>query len=115
MEVTRTIAAARHPRRGLAALTEPERLREWFANDVELDLRRGWRGVSRWRTASRGARSLDEVDEGERLVLALGGRRPGRARRSATRPPGRACSSAKPRPEWGVALELEACAAWAIA
>ena len=30
------------------ALTSPERLREWFANDVELDLRPGGAGTFRW-------------------------------------------------------------------
>ena len=31
-----------------AAITEADRLEEWFANDVELDLREGGEGVFRW-------------------------------------------------------------------
>jgi uncharacterized protein YndB with AHSA1/START domain len=48
------------------ALTEAERLEQWFANDVELDLERG-EGVFRWESGERRRAELDEVEPGRRL------------------------------------------------
>ena len=35
------------------ALTEPERLQDWFANEVEVDLRPGGAASFRWSTSSK--------------------------------------------------------------
>jgi uncharacterized protein YndB with AHSA1/START domain len=54
-----------------AALTEPERLEEWFANDVELDARPGGAGVFRWSNGEERRAVVEAVDPEERLELAL--------------------------------------------
>ena len=52
-----------------AALTDPRRLEEWFANDVELDLRPGGAARFRWGNGeSRGA-TVTEVEPEERLAF----------------------------------------------
>ncbi len=48
MEVKREIILPAEPDEVWSALTEPERLEEWFANDVELDPEPGGEGVFRW-------------------------------------------------------------------
>ena len=48
MHVEREIVVPESPEELWEALTEPERLEEWFANDVELDPRPGGEGVFRW-------------------------------------------------------------------
>ena len=40
MEIEREIVLPVPPEEAWEALTEPERLEEWFANEVELDVRR---------------------------------------------------------------------------
>jgi uncharacterized protein YndB with AHSA1/START domain len=51
------------------ALTRPERLREWFANEVELDVRPGGRGVFRWGDGSLRRAFVDAVEEERRLAF----------------------------------------------
>jgi uncharacterized protein YndB with AHSA1/START domain len=52
-----------------AALTDPRQLEEWFANDVELDLRPGGAARFRWGNGeSRGA-TVTEVEPEERLAF----------------------------------------------
>jgi uncharacterized protein YndB with AHSA1/START domain len=51
------------------ALTDAERLREWFANEVELDPRPGGSGVFRWGNGEERRAAVEEVEPGERLVL----------------------------------------------
>jgi uncharacterized protein YndB with AHSA1/START domain len=51
------------------ALTEPERLGEWFANDVELDLRPGGSGTFRWDDGSVRHAVVEEVEDGRRLAF----------------------------------------------
>ena len=48
------------------ALTEPERLEEWFANEVELDLETG-EGVFRWDDGSERHAQIDVWDPERRL------------------------------------------------
>ena len=93
MEVTREIVFPASPDEVWEALTDPEQLEEWFANDVELDVREGGDGVFRWddgeerrakvlvvepRRAPRASTgtdegevefTLEEVDEGTRLLV----------------------------------------------
>ncbi len=49
------------------ALTETELLEEWFANEVELDLRPGGSGVFRWGDGSVREATVEEVDPERRL------------------------------------------------
>jgi uncharacterized protein YndB with AHSA1/START domain len=61
MEVRREIILPEAPEDVWEALTEPEQLEEWFANEVELDARPGGRGVFRW----------DDGDERHATVAAI--------------------------------------------
>src|SRR5688572_24260487 len=51
------------------ALTRPERLREWFANDVQLDVRPGGTGVFRWDDGSLRQAVVEDVEEERRLAF----------------------------------------------
>jgi uncharacterized protein YndB with AHSA1/START domain len=51
------------------ALTNPEELEAWFANDVELDLRPGGGAVFRWSNGEERRATLTEVEPGERLAF----------------------------------------------
>ena len=52
-----------------SALTDPERLADWFANDVELELRPGGSGVFRWDDGSVRVAEIDAIEEGERFAF----------------------------------------------
>lgn len=96
------------------AVTEPERLEEWFANDVELDVTPGGRGVFEWENGEVRHAVVEAVDELERLVLRWDDR--GTVELElADDPGGTRVHVRETAPEWGVALELHASAAWAIA
>jgi uncharacterized protein YndB with AHSA1/START domain len=69
MEVEREVTFPSPPEEVWEALTEPERLEEWFANDVELDARPGGEGVFRWDDGEERRATVREVDEPRRLVL----------------------------------------------
>src|SRR3954467_14954987 len=51
------------------ALTDPLRLEEWFANDVELDLRPGGGASFRWGNGEERRATVREVEPGERLAF----------------------------------------------
>jgi uncharacterized protein YndB with AHSA1/START domain len=51
------------------ALTDPERLADWFANDVELDLRVGGGATFRWGNGEERRATVTEVEHGERLAF----------------------------------------------
>ena len=72
------------------ALTEPERLEDWFANDVDLDLRPGG-GVSfRWSNGEERHATVTEVEPGATARVRMGRRRRARSSsRSTTTPTGR--------------------------
>jgi uncharacterized protein YndB with AHSA1/START domain len=69
MEVTREIVFPDSPGEVWEALTDPEQLEEWFANDVELDAREGGDGVFRWDDGEERRAKVLVVEPGERLVL----------------------------------------------
>ena len=69
MEVNREIVVPVEPDEVWDALTDPERLEEWFANDVELDPRPGGAGVFRWDNGEERRATVREAEPGERLVL----------------------------------------------
>jgi uncharacterized protein YndB with AHSA1/START domain len=52
-----------------SALTEAERLAEWFANDVEFDAREGGRAAFRWDNGEERTAVVEEVDPGRHLTL----------------------------------------------
>jgi uncharacterized protein YndB with AHSA1/START domain len=52
-----------------SALTEADRLADWFASEVELDLAPGGRGVFRWENGEERHAVVHEVVEHERLSL----------------------------------------------
>ena len=69
MEVTREIVFPVPPDEVWQALTDPEQLEEWFANDVELEVRQGGKGVFRWGDGEERHATVLEATPGERLVL----------------------------------------------
>jgi uncharacterized protein YndB with AHSA1/START domain len=52
------------------ALTEPARLEDWFANDVELDLRPGGGVTFRWSNGEERQATVIEVEHERRLSFA---------------------------------------------
>jgi uncharacterized protein YndB with AHSA1/START domain len=69
VEVTREIVFPVAPDEVWEALTDPEQLEEWFANDVELDAQEGGEGVFRWDDGEERRATVVEAAPGERLVL----------------------------------------------
>ena len=67
--MTREIVFPASPDEVWAALTDPEQLEEWFANDVELDPHEGGEGVFRWDNGEERRATVVEAAPGERLVL----------------------------------------------
>jgi len=51
------------------ALTEPERLEDWFANDVDLDLRPGGGASFRWSNGEERHAIVTEVEPERRLAF----------------------------------------------
>jgi uncharacterized protein YndB with AHSA1/START domain len=69
VEVTREIVFPVPPDEVWKALTDPDQLEEWFANDVELDPREGGKGLFRWGDGEEKHATVVEAAPGERLVL----------------------------------------------
>jgi uncharacterized protein YndB with AHSA1/START domain len=69
MKIEREIVVQEAPDEVWEALTEPDRLEEWFASDVELDARPGGEGVFRWGDGDERGAVVRELVEPERLVL----------------------------------------------
>jgi uncharacterized protein YndB with AHSA1/START domain len=69
VQVEREIVVPESPEEVWRALTEPERLEEWFATDAELDPRPGGEGVFRWGDGEERRAVVREAEEPERLVL----------------------------------------------
>ena len=51
------------------ALTDPERLADWFANDVDLDLRPGGGASFRWSNGEERTATVTEVELERRLAF----------------------------------------------
>lgn len=109
MEVTRELVFPAPAEEVWEALTDPEQLEEWFANDVELDPREGGEGVFRWENGEERHATVLLFEPGERLVLDWDG--DGEVEfvleevEAGTRLFVRETSR-----EWSTALELRACA-----
>ncbi len=71
MEVRRVVVLPVGRDEVWAALTDPARLEEWFANDVELDARPGGAGVFRWSNGEERHAVVETIEPEERLELAL--------------------------------------------
>ena len=69
MEIERDIVFPASPAEVWEALTEPERLEEWFANEVSLDARPGGEGIFRWGDGDERRAIVRELEPEERLVL----------------------------------------------
>ncbi len=69
MEIERDIVFPASPAEVWEALTEPERLEEWFANEVSLDAQPGGEGVFRWDDGDERRAVVRELEPEERLVL----------------------------------------------
>src|SRR2546430_2297493 len=69
VQIEREIVFPASPTEVWEALTEPERLEEWFATEVELDVQPGGEGVFRWGDGDERHAVVREVVEEERLVL----------------------------------------------
>ncbi len=67
--MTREIVFPVPPDEVWEALTDPDQLEEWFANDVELDVREGGEGLFRWDDGEERHATVVEAAPGERLVL----------------------------------------------
>ena len=109
MEVTREVVVPAPPEEVWEALTEPERLEEWFANEVELDVRPGGTGRFRWDDGDERCAVVREVEPGERLVLDWDDE--GRVVFTLEEvPEGTRLEVRETAPEWSTALELHALA-----
>ena len=69
MQIEREVVFPASPDEVWEALTEPERLEEWFATEAELDPRPGGEGVFRWGDGDERHAVVRESEPGERLVL----------------------------------------------
>lgn len=67
MQVEREIVLDAPPDEVWEALTDPEQLEGWFANDVEFDLERG--GVFRWDDGEVRHAVVEEVEAERRLAI----------------------------------------------
>ena len=114
MEIEREIVLPVPREEAWEALTEPERLEEWFANDVELEAVPGGEGVFRWDDGDVRHAVVETVEELERLVLRW--EDDGVVELELTEhPAGTLVHVRETGPGWGIALDLHASAAWATA
>jgi uncharacterized protein YndB with AHSA1/START domain len=112
VEVTRELVLPAPPDEVWEELTDPQRLEEWFANEVELDLEEG-EGHFRWENGEERHAVVEEVEEGRRLAYTWSDE-DGRESHvdftieevdSGTRV---VVTETAPAAEWGTALELRA-------
>ncbi|HEY2541955.1 MAG TPA: SRPBCC domain-containing protein [Gaiellaceae bacterium] len=69
LHVEREVVFPAEPAEVWEALTEPERLEEWFATEAELDPVPGGEGVFRWGDGEERRAVVREAEPEERLVL----------------------------------------------
>ena len=110
MDVKREIVFPAEPSEVWEALTEPERLEDWFATEVEFEPRPGGRGTFRWGNGEERSASVEEVDperlltlrwedDGGEVVFTL-----------EPVPEGTRLVVVESSPEWSTAFELQALA-----
>ena len=114
MQVEREIVIPVGPDEVWEALTDPEQLEEWFANDVEFDPREGGEGIFRWSNDEERRATVREVVPGERLVLDWDDDEGAVEFDLEPVPDGTRLTVRETSPEWSTALELRALA-WVAA
>jgi uncharacterized protein YndB with AHSA1/START domain len=109
MEITREIELDAPPDQVWRALTDPEELEQWFANDVELDAEVGGEGTFRWDDGDERHAVVEEVDPERRFAFTWDG---GHVVIELEEIPAgtRVVVIESPVAEWSSALELRACA-----
>jgi uncharacterized protein YndB with AHSA1/START domain len=114
IEVEREIVVPEAPDEVWEALTEPERLEEWFASEVELDARPGGEGVFHWGDGDERRAVIRELEEAERLVLDW---EDGGSVTIELAPvvDGTRVHIVETSPEFAPALELRSLASWTVA
>jgi len=91
------------------ALTEPERLEDWFANDVDLDLRPGGGAHFRWSNGEERRATVVEVEPERRLAFEWEDE--GLVEFTLEDDPdGTRLVVVESSPAWSTALDLQACA-----
>ena len=113
MEITREIVLPTTREDAWDALTDPERLEEWFANDVSLELRAGGAAEFRWADGAVRRGSVTIVREEELLVLRFDDESVVELTLTEA-VGGTAVHVRETAPEWSTALEITALA-WAHA
>jgi uncharacterized protein YndB with AHSA1/START domain len=92
-----------------AALTEEDRLEDWFANHVELDLRPGGGASFRWSNGEERHAVVTGVEPEERLAFAWEDE--GEVELTlADDEAGTRLTVVETAPAWSTALDLQACA-----
>jgi uncharacterized protein YndB with AHSA1/START domain len=93
------------------ALTDPDRLADWFANDVELDLRPGGAATFRWANGEERHAVVRAVEPEERLALHWDDDEPGDVEFTlADDADGTRLTVVETAPAWSTALDLHASA-----
>jgi uncharacterized protein YndB with AHSA1/START domain len=91
------------------ALTDPERLAEWFANEVELELRVGGGASFRWGNGEERHATVTGVEPGEHLAFEW--EDDGEVEFTlADDADGTRLTVVETAPAWTTALDLQACA-----
>jgi uncharacterized protein YndB with AHSA1/START domain len=109
VQIEREIVFPASPAEVWEALTDPERLEEWFATEAELDARPGGEGVFRWGDGEERRAVVREAEPEERLVLDWEDE--GQVVvELAEVDGGTRVRVVEQSPEWGTALELRALA-----
>jgi uncharacterized protein YndB with AHSA1/START domain len=92
-----------------SALTDPDELERWFANNVELDLRPGGAAVFRWGNGEARRATVTEVEPEERLAFTWD--EEGEVEFSlADDEAGTLLTVVESSPAWSTALDLQASA-----
>ena len=115
MQVERDIVFPASPAEVWEALTEPERLEEWFATEAELDARPGGTGFFRWGDGEERRATVREATEDERLVLDWDDGGGEVVLELEEVEDGTLLHVVESSPEWSTALELHALAWVAVA
>ena len=92
------------------ALTDPERLEDWFATEVELDPVPGGHGTFRWGNGEERSVLVEDVDEERRLALRWEDDGGEVVFTIEPVPEGTRLVVVESSPEWSTALELQASA-----
>lgn len=93
------------------ALTDPERLEDWFANEVDVDLREGGELSFRWSNGESRHAVVTELDEERRLAFSWTDEEEGVVEFTlADEAEGTLLTVVETAPAWTTALSLQASA-----